>query len=397
MVPDGWERHPIGKLCKSIVPGRNKPKTFDGSIPWITTPAILGRYVPSKGQTNYVSESSIKEAGGKIIPTGSVIIAAVGDLGLTAIAAEPVVLNQQLHAFVCPDFINNEYLAYWLEAQKAYMESVASKTTIPYMNKTNCESIPVVYPPLPEQTKIAQILSIWDKAIATTEQLLINSQKQKKALMQQLLTGKKRFPGFEGEWREVHLADICIINPKKLPRPLDDKVTFVPMDAVTEDAKLIRHETRKYYEVEKGFTSFADNDVLIAKITPCFENGKGAFVHSLANGIGFGSTEFHVLRAKPNFCPKFIYYLTNSREFRIRGEANMQGSAGQRRVTTDYLRCYKLRIPPLLKEQQEITSVLSSADCDIETLQQELEHLKQEKKALMQQLLTGKRRVKIEG
>lgn len=186
---------------------------FNGNIPWVTTPEIQGRYIPSKLQVNYVSECALLEAGGKVVPQGAVVIAAVGDLGLVAIASEPVVLNQQLHAFVCSELVNNEYLAYWLATQKPYMESIASKTTIPYMNKANCESIPVLVPPLSEQKKIAQILSTWDKAISTTEQLLTNSQQQKKALMQQLLTGKKRLLDnngvrFSGEWPEAKLADL---------------------------------------------------------------------------------------------------------------------------------------------------------------------------------------------
>src|SRR3990167_498355 len=213
MVPECWEKHPVGKICSSIVPGRNKPKVFDGNIPWVTTPEIHGRYIPSKLQVNYVSEEALREAGGKIVPPGAVIMAAVGDLGLVAISSESVVLNQQLHAFVCSEIINNEYLAYWLTTQKPYMESVASKTTIPYMNKANCESIPVIVPPLPEQKKIAQILSTWDKAITATEQLLANSQQQKKALMQQLLTGKKRLLDkngvrFSREWKVSNLSKL---------------------------------------------------------------------------------------------------------------------------------------------------------------------------------------------
>jgi type I restriction enzyme S subunit len=262
-------------------------------------------------------------------------------------------------------------------------------------------------PPLPEQQKIAKILSTWDKAIATTERLIATSQQQKKALMQQLLTGKKRLCSspkgspetgleFEGDWEEVRLGDICHVNPKKANEPENGLVSFIPMDAVSEDAKLLRMELKQYSSVSKGFTAFIEDDILVAKITPCFENGKGAQVFGLENGIGFGSTEFHVLRAKKNTCPRFIYFLTNTSSFRIRGEMNMQGSAGQKRVTTDYLKLYKLGIPKELKEQQKIASVLTAADKEIDLLQAKLSHLKQEKKALMQQLLTGKRRVKVE-
>ncbi|MBF0658515.1 restriction endonuclease subunit S [Psychrobacter sp. NG25] len=187
-----WEKYPVGDICQSIVPGRNKPKEFDGDIPWVTTPEFQGRYIPSKLQKNYISQSVIDECGAKLVPEGAVVIAAVGDLGLTAIASETVVLNQQLHAFICGKKVYNEYLFYWLSYQKPYMESIASKTTIQYMNKKNCESIPVGLPTLEEQQKIATVLTNADKEIELLEQQLADLQQEKKALMQVLLTGKKR-------------------------------------------------------------------------------------------------------------------------------------------------------------------------------------------------------------
>ncbi|MBU6955030.1 restriction endonuclease subunit S [Hahella sp. HN01] len=266
------------------------------------------------------------------------------------------------------------------------------------INIAEVRKLKIFHPADTEQKKIAQILSTWDKAITTTEQLLANSQQQKKALMQQLLTGKKRLLDengvrFGGEWREVSLSTICQINPKKSPAPEDGKVSFIAMECVSEDAKLLSSSVREYDEVSKGFTSFADDDVLVAKITPCFENGKGAYVERMRNGIGFGSTEFHVLRSGAKSDSKYLYYLTNTSEFRVRGEANMQGSAGQKRVTTDYLKSLKVTVPVKLSEQQKIASILSIADQEITAFQQKLGALKQEKKALMQQLLTGKRRV----
>ncbi len=160
MIPEGWRKIPIGNFCKSLVPGRNKPKVFDGEIPWITTPEISGRYLPSRLQKNYVSPAAIKESGGRLVPANAVVITCVGDLGTTAITTEDVVLNQQLHAFVPPKDTDVEYLAYQVSAQVPYMMSVASTTTIPYMNKGNCESIPILLPPLGEQREIAVILGV---------------------------------------------------------------------------------------------------------------------------------------------------------------------------------------------------------------------------------------------
>lgn len=189
-------------------------------------------------------------------------------------------------------------------------------------------------------------------------------------------------------WTLTSLGKLCDINPKKIKKPENGKVSFIAMNQLSEEGQLISHLPREYEEVSKGFTSFKDGDVLVAKITPCFENGKGALVHGLTNGVGFGSTEFHVLRAKENTSPEFIYYLTRTKELRVRGENNMQGSAGHRRVTADYFNAYKVLTPPL-PEQRKIAKILSTWDKAISTTERLIDNSKQQKKALMQQLLTG--------
>ena len=193
-------------------------------------------------------------------------------------------------------------------------------------------------------------------------------------------------------WEVKKLNELCEINPKKPSKPSDELVSFISMSQVSEDGQIISTETKTYDEVSKGFTSFKDKDVLVAKITPCFENGKGALAHTLVNGIGFGSTEFHVLRAKENTDPKFIYYLTRTDAFRAKGTMNMQGSAGHRRVTTDFIQIYKINTPPL-PEQQKIAKILSTWDKAISTTERLIENSTQQKSALMQQLLTGKKRL----
>ncbi|WP_418139466.1 restriction endonuclease subunit S [Oceanimonas smirnovii] len=193
-------------------------------------------------------------------------------------------------------------------------------------------------------------------------------------------------------WKLEKLGDIAVINPSRSEKPLDGKVSFIPMDAVSESAKILRLDARDYSEVSKGFTSFKNDDVIVAKITPCFENGKGAYLEGLRNGVGFGSTEFHVIRAGYKADARFLFYLTRTSEFRVRGERNMQGSAGQKRVTTDYIKLYKVLTPPL-PEQKKIAQILSTWDNAISATERLLENSQQRKKALMQQLLTGKKRL----
>ena len=192
-------------------------------------------------------------------------------------------------------------------------------------------------------------------------------------------------------WEVKKLKDICTISPPKSKKPINSKVSFIPMSGVCESGKLLNFEENNYDEVCKGFTSFIDNDVIIAKITPCFENGKGAIVSNLINGIGFGSTEFHVLRSKKNTEYKFIYYVTRTKKFIAKGKRNMQGSSGHRRIPADYLKTYKILVPPLPK-QRKIAKILGCWDRAIAACEQLIATSKQQKQALMQQLLTAKKR-----
>ena len=375
MLPNEWQRVPVGKVCNSIVPGRNKPKYFDGDIPWVTTPEISGRYVPSALQKNYVSETVLKECGGKIVPKGAVVMAAVGELGLVALAAEKVVLNQQLHAFVCSNSVHNEYLAYALKAQKYYMESVASKTTIPYMNKTNCESIPVPLPPLPEQKKIAQILSAWDQAITATKRLLENSQQRKKGLMQQLLTGKKRLPGFEEEWQKIELGEALKYQQ---PTPFLVRSTEYSNDFPTPVLTAGKSFLLGYSDEEFGIY----RNVLPTIIFDDFTTA-GRFVDF---PFKVKSSAIKILTSNSGFSTRYLLEAMQMIRFKVGGH--------QRHWISIFA---NLVIPcPSFEEQKAISKVLATADHEILALQNCLKSLKKEKKALMQQLLTGKRRVQVE-
>ena len=165
----------------------------------------------------------------------------------------------------------------------------------------------------------------------------------------------------EKGWGLKRLGECCELNPKKgndtrLRSGLE--VSFVPMPAVSENGRIDPSEIRQYDDVKSGFTYFAENDVLIAKITPCMENGKGAVAVGLTNGIGFGSTEFHVLRPIENRSnPYWIYVLTSIKAFREDAAANMTGSAGQRRVPASFLDSYKVSLPPIAMQEQFATFV----------------------------------------
>jgi len=195
------------------------------------------------------------------------------------------------------------------------------------------------------------------------------------------------------DWDVKHLEDISNINPRKEVLDENDTVSFISMSDVSDDARLISYQPRLYKEVFKGFTSFRDGDVLVAKITPCFENGKGALVDNLINKTGFGSTEFHVLRSKKNGDELFIYYHTVTDRFRKIGEKNMTGTAGQKRISTDFVKGFLIPYPRNDIERKKIASILSTWDKAIELKEKLIEQKKQQKKGLMQKLLTGEVRL----
>lgn len=160
----------------------------------------------------------------------------------------------------------------------------------------------------------------------------------------------------------ARLEDVCEINPRA-PKNISDEtpVSFLPMSAVSEDGYVAFEEARTYGDVKKGYTYFERGDVLVAKITPCFENGKAASTSTIQHKIGFGSTEFHVLRASPDVDPKYVFYLLWSDRFRTIGEKGMTGSAGQKRVPADLLKRLEIPLPPLA-EQKRIAAILDKAD-----------------------------------
>ena len=166
-------------------------------------------------------------------------------------------------------------------------------------------------------------------------------------------------------WEVRRLKRIVSLNPNRAEArsslTADTRVTFLPMESVGTDGKIEAGETLLVSDVQNGLTYFRRGDVLVAKITPCFENGKGTCLDSLPTEVGFGSTEFHVLRAGSSLAPQFLYRLTTLPEFRQLGVNAMTGAAGQQRVPQAFIENYSVALPPPA-EQTAIIRYLDHAD-----------------------------------
>jgi type I restriction enzyme S subunit len=195
-------------------------------------------------------------------------------------------------------------------------------------------------------------------------------------------------------WRPIRLRYLAETSPSKTEvrdRTEDSEVSFVPMDSVGANGGLDLSETKELSDVIDGYTYFRDGDVLVAKITPCFENRKGALADGLVNGIGFGTTELHVLRPSPQLDKRFLFYATLTHPFRKLGESTMYGAGGQKRVSDDFIRDLTWPIPPL-DEQRAIATYLDREtehiDALIDKKQRLIDLLEEKRTALISRAVT---------
>lgn len=263
---------------------------------------------------------------------------------------------------------------------RAYFKNCAagSSSTMVKINKGILEKTPIVVPPIKEQKKIAQVLFAWDKAIAATEKLLTNSQQQKKALMQQLLTGKKRLldengERFSGEWRNSTLSMFCNIAKGKALSASDLEVGDFPVIAGGKSSP------------------YSHSDYTHENVVTVSASGAYAGYISYHN-YKIWASDCSVVSAKADNLIDYFYQLLLSLQDKI---YSLQSGGAQPHIYPKDLNSIPLWVP-CVKEQQKIATVLSAADAEISTLEKKLACLRDEKKALMQQLLTGKRRVKVD-
>ena len=259
--------------------------------------------------------------------------------------------------------------AFYYALQSVNIPNLGYRRHFPLFNKF---SIPL--PPFAEQQRIVdRIESLFvklDEAKEKAQAVVDSFEIRKAAILHKAFTGE-----LTAKWREEHgvgmesweqcsLSDVCTVNPKKVDTkdlPDELEVSFFPMPALSEIyGEITDPQTRLLKEVRSGFTNFSEGDVVFAKITPCIENGKSAVVGKLVNDIGYGTTEFFVLRCSDRLYNRFLYHLVRDKLFRDKAKAVMAGAVGQQRVPKRYLETYKLNLPKF-NEQREIVRILDGS------------------------------------
>ncbi|EOH9038071.1 TPA: restriction endonuclease subunit S [Klebsiella pneumoniae] len=387
-LPVGWSYNlldNIAERCSGHTPSKSFPEYWNGGIKWIS---LADSCRLDKGYVyetdKEISLEGIKNSSAEVHPAETVVLSRDAGVGKSGVMATPMAVSQHFIAWKCDnkEKLHSWYLYNWLQLNKEEFERQAVGSTIKTIGLPYFKKLRIAVPPFDEQKKIAQILSTWDKAISVTEKLLTNSQQQKKALMQQLLTGKKRLLDengvrFSGEWKQdVNLGSIINIS----------KGVQINKNTLSEDGQF---PVINGGIAPSGFTSEFNTDENTITIS---EGGNSCgYVAFQKKSFWCGGHCYAVRKTALDL--SFTFHLLKYNELKIMG---LRVGSGLPNIQKKAIEAFTVNFPVTSVEQQKIAAVLSAADDEIATLEKKLACLKDEKKALMQQLLTGKRRVKID-
>ena len=382
-IPENWKYDFLDKFairCSGHTPSQSHPEYWNGGIKWISladSNRLDQGYIFET--TKQISDEGIKNSSAVLLPAETVILSRDAGIGKSAVMSETMAVSQHFMAWKCDNHekLHSWFLYNWLQLNKPEFERQAVGSTIKTIGLPYFKKLKIAVPPFPEQQKIAQILSTWDKGIAVTEQLLANSQQQKKALMQQLLTGKKRLldengARFEGEWEEFSLGNIAkVYQPKTISQ---SQLSFDGYPVYGANGIIgyycdFNHELEQIAVTCRGSTCGVVNWTM-----PKSWITGNAMVINVDNNSAISK--------------KFLFYVLSNADLKY-----LITGSGQPQITGD-IKNHVVHLASF-KEQKVIAQVLTIADQEIKALQRKIDCLQQEKKALMQQLLTGKRRVKV--
>lgn len=374
---------PEERLQAALVPDWEWPYKLPENWCWVYAPHIFdieyGKSLPTKqlsdtgypvfganGQIGFYSEYMYKEPQALMSCRGAYSGTMNKSLPYSYVTSNSLIISS-------PRGLMGMDCIYYLFSALNVSELI-SGTAQPQVTVQAFDGFPIPLSPLAEQQRIVdRIESLFaklDEAKEKARAVVDSFETRKAAILHKAFTGE-----LTAKWREEHgvrmesweqcsLSDVCTVNPKKadtkdLPDELE--VSFFPMPALSEIyGEITDPQTRLLKEVRSGFTNFSEGDVVFAKITPCMENGKSAVVGKLVNDIGYGTTEFFVLRCSDRLYNRFLYHLVRDKLFRDKAKAVMAGAVGQQRVPKRYLETYKLNLPKF-NEQREIVRILDGS------------------------------------
>ncbi|MDI9418116.1 MAG: restriction endonuclease subunit S [Euryarchaeota archaeon] len=407
MIPKYWNLTKLGDHVEDlIVPMRDKPKQFRGQIPWCRIDDINGKYLCTSKNGYFVDKDTISKMNLKVFPKGTVICSCSANLGICAIAENPLITNQTFIGIVPKNTFDTEFLYYLMISYAKRLQLLSTGTTISYLPKDKFENFIVVKPPLNEQRKIAAILSAVDAAIEQTDAIITQTERMKKGLMQELLTKGIKHTVFKKtsigripeKWDVIYLGNNNYFDLVTGGTPSTKNKRYwengdIPWLLSGEIHKKRVYNTQKKisklgYE-NSNATLLPKQSVLIALAGQGKTRGTTAITEielTTNQSVAAIVSNFNYLN------PYYVFYILDSMYEELRSKSSGSGRAG---LSLNILREIGLPLPSL-SEQNQIASTLLSVDDKLIIEKNRRIQLGRLKKGLMQDLLTGRVRVKVE-
>ena len=366
----------------------NPVKKFIGNKKYIATGDVIDNVISSYTIVNYDNKPSRADVE---ISKNELLFAKMINTKKVLLSNDDNIKNIYSTGFYClrpKENVDIKYLYYLINSKSFNNQKDKNCSGATQKAISNDGLAKIVISDIPNyniQKRIANILEKIDSLISVKKQQMIKFDELIKSQFVEMFgnvyINDKKWNVYD------KIGNHCILNPKKNEISEINKntlITFLPMQNVSVYGVLDYSIERTIREVWKGFTYFRDDDVLFAKITPCMENGKGAVARKLKNGIGFGTTEFHVIRPKKEINSIWIYYVLADKKFRSNAEKNMTGSAGQKRVPISFIENYKISIPPI-ELQNKFADIVEQIDKQKFEFENSLKKLEELQASLMQE------------
>lgn len=401
-IPQEWEVRSLdyfGDIYSGGTPDTEEAEYWNGDIAWCTPSDITkltSKYI--ENTEIKITSRGLKESSAILLPRRSIIVCTRATIGNAAICNTEIATNQGFKNIVPSNGTNPEWLYYIIMYSKPRLIRLGCGSTFLEVSKKDFSRFKIVAPPLEEQRKIAEVLSVWDKAIEKQTRLIEKLALRKRGLMQRLLSAKLRLPWFSEHWQEVKLGEIGDTYNGLFGKNKDDfehgNAQFIPYINVFSNERIDinnlccvqieskeQQNTVKYGDIFFTVSSETPNEVGMASVL--LEHLDNTYLNSFC--FGYRLHDFSTLN------PFFAAYLFRTEHFRNYMSSLAQGST---RFNISKKEVIKLKIDlPTIEEQTAIAEVLTAADREIELAKEKLERLRRQKRGLMQQLLTGKKRV----
>jgi len=400
-IPEGWSYDCLDKFAvrrSGHTPSKTNLSYWNGGIKWIS---LADSHRLDKGYVTEtdkeISDAGVVNSSAEVHPEETVVLSRDAGIGKSAVMASPMAVSQHFIAWKCDNsrVIYSWFLYNWLQHHKKEFERQAVGSTIKTIGLPYFKKLKIALPPYKEQEKISAILSTWDKAITATEKLLANSQQQKRALMQQLLTGKKRLPGYQKLPKLKKISEVSTRIQRKQDEDEHPILTISSLSGfVRQDQRYGRYmageSVKNYIQLRKGEFAYNKGNSKTYEFgcifdLEGFDTGLVPHVYvCFALNKGLSHRYFKYLFEADYLKPQ-LGRLVNT-GVRNNGLLNIKPA--------EFM---NTKVPvPSIEEQEWIADILEVSNKSILILKQKLQALKTEKQALMQQLLTGKRRVNLE-